>query len=138
MLLSLVLTSCSIITGGAEGDNDELYKAAIERFYDALLKVDIDNFLDSLDPLGPLYPDAASIEELRAEAEKGAYAGEVVVKELTTLEESATRAKVKVTLFMSVDIDRSGKFYEETFSPTFDLTCKDGVWRVFGGLSEKG
>jgi hypothetical protein len=133
ILSVLIFTSCATITGQGPENNEGLYKAAIERYYNAVLQVDVDTFLDSLDPLGPLYPNDTYIKQLRDKAVNGAYPGEVAVKELTVLEESDTRAKVKVTLFIRVDVDRSGNFYEDTFTPTFDLTCKDGVWRIFGG-----
>lgn len=129
----LLFTSCSSITGGSSGSNEEQYKATIERYYTSIMNSDIDTFLDCLDPLGPMYPDAATIEQLRAESANNSLPGEAIVKKITILEESGTRAKVKVMLFMSIDFDRDGKFDEETFYPTFDLTFKDGVWRVFNG-----
>lgn len=132
-LMVLLFTSCSSITGGGPGNNEELYKAAVERYYNSIIKLDIDTFLDSLDPLGPLYPDSSTIEQLRDEAAKNTPDGKAEVKETTIIEESGTRATVKVALFLSIDFAGDGEFVEETFYPTFDLTLKDGVWRVFNG-----
>jgi len=132
ILLALIFASCSSITGGAVESNEELYKAAIERYYVAVINYDVDTVLDCLDPLGPAYPDAASIDQLRADAiDKTSPAGEVIVKKLVTLEESGSRATVKVTLFMNVDFDNNGEFFEQTYYPTFELTFKDGLWRIF-------
>jgi hypothetical protein len=131
ILSALVFTSCSSITGASAESNEELYKAAIERYYNSIFHYDVDALLDSLDPIGLIYPDAATIEELRATTNETALHGEALVKDLTILEESATRAKVKVTLFLSVDFDNNGEFDEETYYPTFELTFKDGIWRIF-------
>ena len=136
VLMTLVFTSCSLITGASTESNEGLYKAAIERYFNSVIQADTDTFLDSLDPLGPAYPDAATIEQLRADANENGLPGEAVVKNITVIEESATRATVKVTLFLSVDFDRNGEFDEETYYPTFELTFKNGVWRIFDGKVE--
>ena len=132
----LVFTSCSTIAGGTPESNEELYKAAIERYYNSLLQLDIDSFLDSLDPRGPLYPDADTIDQMRAEADTSSLAGEVVVNELMILEESNNWVRVKAELFMSIDFSNSGEPFEETIYPTFELTLIDGKWRVFNGSLE--
>jgi hypothetical protein len=137
ILLAAVFPSCSSITGGAE-DKDELYKEAIERYYVAVISYDVDTLLDCLDPLGPAYPDVTYIEQLRADAVgKTSPPGEILVKKLITLEESGTRAIVKVTLYMNVDFDNNGEFFEETYYPTFELTFKEGLWRIFSASVEE-
>ena len=132
----LVFTSCSTITGGTPESNEDLYKAAIERYYNSLLQLDVDDFLDSLDSRGPLYPDEATIEQMRDEAANSSLTGEVVVNELMILEESNNWVRVKAELFMSIDFSNSGEPFEETIYPTFELTLIDGKWRVFNGSLE--
>jgi predicted small secreted protein len=134
ILLVLVFTSCSTITGGGTENNEELYKAAIERYYASILQADIDTFLDSIDPMGPMYPTPAEAEEFRTKL--NATPGEVTVKELNVLEESANKARVEVDLFMSIDFERDGEFYESTLHATFELALKGGTWRIFNGSME--
>ncbi|OGN97087.1 MAG: hypothetical protein A2Y89_05885 [Chloroflexi bacterium RBG_13_51_18] len=132
ILFALVFTSCSTVTGGSSENNDEeLYAAAIERYFNSVLQADLDTFLDSLDPLGRLYPAPEAIEQLRESASESALPGEAYVEEITTVEESTSRAIVDVALFMRIDFDKNGEFYEETANLTFELTFKDGVWRIF-------
>jgi len=131
VLLTLIFTSCSLITGASTESNEELYKAAIERYFNSIIQADTDSLLDSTDPLSYLYPSADVIEELRAEWKEYAAPGEAIVKELTTLEESATRATVKANLFIRADFDKNGEFDEITSNQTIELTYKNGVWRIF-------
>ena len=95
------------------------------------MKADLDTLLDSLDPNGPMYPQPAAIKQLRSTASGNALQGSAVVKDLSVLEESPDKARVRVTLFMSVDIYSNGNFREETSHPTCELRLKDGKWRLF-------
>ena len=112
-------------------DSTMLYKAAIERYFNAYIQADTDTLLDSLDPDGPMYPQPAAIEQLRATASGNALQGEAVVKDITVVEESADKAQVEVTLYMRVDIYSNGNFREETSYPICELRLKDGKWRLF-------
>ncbi len=131
MSLAMIFTSCSSITGGPSGNTKELYKAAIERYYNSVIQADTDTFLDSIDPLSSLYPPPDVIETLRTNWEDSAALGEAVVQELTIIEESAARAKVKAKVLLRVDLEQDGEFNEDTIFPTFELTFKDGTWRIF-------
>ena len=133
----LLFTSCSSITRGGSESNEELYKAAIERYFTSVIEADTDTFLDSIDPLSSIYPPPDAIADLRANWKDSAVPGEAVVQELTILEESATKAKVKVRLFLRVDLDENGEFDENTAFPTFELTFKDGIWRIFSVGAEQ-
>ena len=136
VLTALIFTSCSLITGASGNDNDTLYKAAIERYYNSIIQADIDVLLDSIDPLSSLYPSDDVIAQLRAVWKEYAVPGEAIVKELTTLEESATRALVKATIFARTDFDKNGEFEEETSNQIIELTYKNGTWRIFNGTVE--
>jgi hypothetical protein len=117
-------------------DNEVLYKVAIERYFNSYIKADLDNLLDSLHPDGPMYPSPAAIEQLRATASSNALQGRAEVKDITVLEEGADRARVKVTLFMRVDVNGNGTFQEETSYPTCELRLKDGKWRLFNAETQ--
>ena len=108
-----------------------LYKVAIERYFNAYIKADVDTLLDSLHPDGPMHPQPAAIKQLRATASGNALPEEAVVKDITVVEESADKAQVKVTLFMRVDINKNGSFQEETSHPICELRLKAGKWRLF-------
>jgi len=136
ILFALVFTSCSVVTGASGNDNDTLYKAAIERYFNSIIHADIEILLDSTDPLSYLYPGPDVIEELRATWKEYAAPGETVVKELTILEESATRALVKANLFIRADFENIGEFDEITSIQTIELTYKNGVWRIFNRTIE--
>jgi hypothetical protein len=143
MLLVSVLASCSSNTdipgstiSNTAVDNKVLYKVAIERYFNAYIKADLDTVLDSLDPDGPLYPGPDAIEQLRDTAGGSAVEGEAVIQDLTVLEESASSARVKATLFMRVDLNNTGNFQEETDYPICELRFKDGMWRLFNVETE--
>jgi hypothetical protein len=139
MLFVLVFTSCSSNSGGTssvQNDNNALYKAAIERYFNAYIKADLDTLLDSLDPEGLLYPEPETIQNLRDTAESSAVEGEAVVKDITVLEESSVKAKVKATVYMRIDMSGSGDFQEDTSDVTFDLSFKDGTWRLYNATNE--
>lgn len=112
-------------------DNTPLYKAAVERYFNAYIQADLDTLLDSLDPQGPMYPQPAAIEQLRASTSGNALQGEAVVKDLTVIEDSTDTARVNVTLYMRVDVNSNGNFQEETSAVICELRFKDGKWRLY-------
>ena len=133
MLFSLALPSCSSDTGsaGIGADNTLLYKIAIERYINAYIRADLDTVLDSLDPDGPMYPDPEEIQHLQDTAAESSLEGEASVTDLTILEESSNRARVRVTIFMRLDLYGEGNFEEDTSEVTIELTLKDGKWRLY-------
>jgi hypothetical protein len=135
ILLASVFSSCSS-DSGTKSSNAELYKNAIERYLKAYIKADLDTLLDSLDADGPLYPSPDTIENLRNTANGSAVEGEVIVKELTVLEESSAKAKVKATVYMHLDMSGNGDWQEDTRDVIFDLTLKNGTWRLYDATEE--
>jgi hypothetical protein len=112
-------------------DNSSLYKAAIERYFNAYIQADVDTLLDALDPNGPLYPAPEAIAQLRATASTNALQGEAVVQDITIDEESADKALVTVTLYMRVDLQSDGNFQEDTGTISCELRFIDGKWRIY-------
>ena len=135
ILLVSIFSSCST-DSGIENSNTALYKTAIERYLNAYIKADLDTMLDSMDADGPLYPSPDAIENLRNTAEGSAIEGEIIVKELTVLEESSTKAKVKASIYMRLDISGNGDWQEDTSDTTLDLTLKNGTWRLYDVTEE--
>jgi hypothetical protein len=141
--LTLLLCLCLILAACAPGavtsapsvsptpDLKAVYTAAIERYFNAYIQADLDALLDSMDPAGPLYPDAAAIEQLRATAGQNALEGEALVTALTVLEESADAASVQATLAIRVDVAGDGNFEEQTGNLTCELKFSDGKWRIY-------
>jgi hypothetical protein len=108
-----------------------IYKVAIEHYFNAYIKADIDNLLDALHPDGPMYPQPAAINQLRSSANENALKGNAVAKDISIIEESIDKVRVKITLFMRVDVNNNGNFQEETAYPTCELRLKNGKWRLF-------
>lgn len=135
ILLASVFSSCSS-DSGIKSDNTALYKNAIERYLYAYIKADLDTLLDSMDADGPLYPSPDVIENLRNTAESSAMEGEVIVKELTVLEESPNKTKVKASVYIRLDTSGNGDWQEDTRDTTFELTFKNGAWRLYDATEE--
>ncbi len=122
-------------TGESATDSKTVYKAIIERYFNAYMKADLDGLLASLHPGGPMYPKRAAIQQLRSTASGNALPGEAVVKSIEILEEGESKARVKATLFMRADIHKNGNFREETSHPTCELRKYDGQWRLFSATT---
>ena len=135
VLIALIFTSCSTITGALD-NNEASYKEVIERFFNSSIQANVDDFLDSIDPSSPLYPSAEDIEYLRSIADEVAVPGEVVVRNLTVLEERTDEARVKAELSLRVDPYKTGEFQQQTGNLTFNLTLIDGKWRIFDYMPE--
>lgn len=138
--LIVLLSACAVKSGSSPAapsatattpDNSSLYKAAIERYFNAYIQADVDTLLDALDPNGPLYPAPEAIAQLRATASTNALQGEAVVQDITIDEESADKALVTVTLYMRVDLQSDGNFQEDTGTISCDLRFIDGKWRIY-------
>ena len=69
-------------------ENEQLYKIAIERYFNAYIKADLDTLLDALDPTGPMYPKPPAIKQLRETASNNALQGAATVREIKVIEES--------------------------------------------------
>jgi hypothetical protein len=110
---------------------EQSYKVAIERYFNAYIKADLDTLLDALDPAGPMYPKPPAIKQLRETASNNALQGAATAKELQVIEQSAERARVSLTMFMRVDVNKDGHFREETSHPICELRLKEGKWRIF-------
>ena len=123
--------SVNAIRGRSATDNRTVYKDAIERYFNAYMKADIDGLLASLHPEGPMYPEPAAIQQLRNTASGNALPGEAVVKQIEILEEGEAEARVRVSLLMRVDIGNSGNFREETSHLTCELRKHYEEWRLF-------
>jgi hypothetical protein len=116
---------------GQSGENDKTYKSAVERYFNAYMKADLDTLLDSLDPAGPMYPKPAAIAQLRATAAGNAVPGEAAVKQLTVVEPNNQKAIVKMTMVIRADLNRTGNYQTETSHPTCELRSNGGKWRIF-------
>jgi hypothetical protein len=110
---------------------EDLYKAAIERYFNAYMKADLDVLLDALDPAGPMYPKPPAIEQLRQTAKGNALQGSATASEIKILEQSPQKARVAFKMFIRVDINSDGHFREETSHPTCELRRTGGKWRIF-------
>jgi hypothetical protein len=112
-------------------ESEQLYKVAIERYFNAYIKADLDTLLDALDPAGPMYPKPPAIKQLRETVTSNALQGAATVREIKVIEQSSEKARVSVTMFMRVDVNRDGSFREETSHPTCELRLGEGKWRIF-------
>jgi len=128
---SPIILAETVTATSAPADNTPLYKAAVERYFNAYLQADLDSLLDSLDPQGPMYPQPAAIEQLRTSAGGNALQGEAVVKDLTVITDNTDTARVNVTISMRVDVNGNGNFQEETDVVICELRFKDGMWRLY-------
>ena len=137
-LFILVLPSCSSCTS-TEGnssniDNSLVYKATIERYMNAYIRADLDTVLDSLDPDGPMYPSPGEIQEFQDTAAESSLEGEASITDITILEESSDHARVQVTVYMKIDLYGGGNYEEDTTEGIFELTLKDGNWRIYNAM----
>ncbi len=57
--------------------------------------------------------------------------GLATVKDITVLRQSTERADVQMTMFMRVDIDKDGRYREETSNLTCELHFRYDKWRIF-------
>ncbi len=134
VVLSLILltgifsVACSSGSGG--GANTNAYKAAIDRYFQAYLDTDVDATLESMDTDSPLYPSAETIEAARS-SEDVVIKGEITVNNLVVVTESLTQATVKADIYRHVDIGETGNWEEDTTNLVFDLTYKNGAWRIY-------
>jgi hypothetical protein len=137
-LVVVVCLLCSCDSGapantqaGTATDNTAIYKAAIERYFNAYMQADVDTLLDSMDPDGPMYPAPDAIEQLRSTASGGAVPGTTEVTDISVIEESTDSARVQATVFVQADLDGTGTFTEETQEVIAELRLGDGTWRLY-------
>jgi hypothetical protein len=134
IVLSLILltgvfsVACSSGSGG--GGNTNAYRAAIERYFAAYLDTNVDTTLASLDTDSPMYPSEEEIESARS-TEDVVIKGEITVNNMVVVTENPTKATVKADIYRHVDIGETGNWAEDTSKLIFDLTYKNGAWRIY-------
>jgi hypothetical protein len=132
MMLIPMFTACSSNANGNDSSQNTsaIYETTIEEYYQAFMNGDIDTMLKFLDPTGPLYPTESSIQQLRDNPDANKVEGEVRVDSLTILSENASRAKVRVLLYLRVDLE-GGVSYENSVNGTWEFSYRDGDWLIF-------